>query len=314
MSRKRKFRSGATQHLFQISATRGLVFCTIPDNILLYTLICTRAPKHNVHILSATIMLNHFHIEADFKTLNDMESFMNEITSVFARKYNKHYGLSGQLFHRPYGNSMKGKDAFIFDTYIYIGNNAKAKKAVSRAEEYRWNFLQYCEKEFPFSSPYIPDKASKGMKAAVKKVKTYKIKDWAIGYDFFESNDYLGLEDFEKQQLIDMIITEYNVIDYAVAIRKYGSPSKTYEALNTVSGSEYGSGDDYDQESYQHYYRMVNLAIEEGYDMRTRRYVGIGDSPGQMPEQLASRLCRRFNAEVQPNKTEMRKFFSIASK
>lgn len=298
-------------HIFQISVTRGIVFCTIPDLILLYTLICTRAPKHRAHIISMTIMLNHFHIEASFQKLDDLELYMNEVTSVFARKYNKHYGLSGQLFHRPFGSSVKGNEKLKFNNYIYIGNNAKDKQAVKRAEEYRWNFLKFSENSFPFSEPYHPDKASKEMRSLVKKVKTYKINNRVIGYDFFECREYQYLKEAEKQQLIDMIINEYNVIDYSPALAKYGSPTKIYEVMNTVSGSEYGSGDDFDKEDYRHYYKMINIAMEEGYDMRTQRFVGIGDGKGQMSVELAARLQRRFSLEVQPGIKEIKKFFSI---
>lgn len=236
---------------------------------------------------------------------------MNEVTSVFARKYNNHYGLSGQLFHRPYGNSNKGKESYVFDCYIYIGNNAKVKHAVTRAEEYRWNFLKYMESPFPFSVPYNPETASTEMKVMVKKLKRYNLDDWVVGYDFFDCKEYKSLKDAEKQQLIDMIITTYNVIDYSVALKRFGSPAKIYEAMNAVSGNDYASGEDWDQENYLQYYRMIDLAIEEGYDMKEKRFVGVGEGEKQMPDELASRLRRRFNLELQPNKTEMKKFFSI---
>lgn len=299
------------QHIYQISATRGLVFCTPADYLLLFTLICLKAVKNNVRIISLTIMINHFHIEAMFENIHDMEMFVNEVTSVFARKYNRHYHLSGQLFHRPYGNSNKGRESYIFDCYIYIGNNAKVKHAVIKAEEYRWNFLKYMENPFAFSSPYNPEQASPDMKSMVKKLKRYHLDDWAIGYDFFECREYKSLKEFEKQQLIDMVVTTYNVIDYSVALKRFGSPSKIYEAMNAVSGTDYGSAEDFDQESYPHYYRMINLAEDEGYDMWKQRYVGIGEGEKQMPVDLANRLCHRFESEIHPNRTEIKKFFSI---
>lgn len=257
-------------------------------------------------------MLNHFHLEASFESIHDMEAFMNSVTSVFAKKYNRHYGLSRQLFHRPFGNSLKSKEAHCFDCLIYIGNNAKVKHAVTRAEEYRWNFLKYMECNCPFSTPYNPSTASADMQRLVKLLKNQAIKDSYIDYAFFESKDYFRLTDFEKQQLIDMIVSQYNVIDYDFSLKRYGSAPKIYEAMNIVSGSEYGSGEDNDQENYQHYYKMIKIAKSEGYDMQKTRYVGIGDGPGQMPTALYERLCRRFEQELRPSRTEIKKYFSIA--
>lgn len=311
MPGKRKYFQGDVQHIYQISVSRGLVFCTPADYLLLFTLICSRSSKYKVRVLALSIMLNHFHIEAIFEKLHDMESFMNDVTSVFARKYNRHYGLSGKLFHRPYGSSNKGRESYIFDCYLYIGNNAKVKHAVARAEDYRWNFLRYMDNPYPFSFPYNQETATGEMKLMVRKLKKYNLDNRAIDYDFFECKEYESMNDSEKQQLADMVVTMYNVIDYSVALKRFGSPGKIYEAMNTVSGSDYNSHEDTDLEKYPHYYRMINLAVEEGYDMRRKRYVGIGDGPMQMPQQLADRLRRRFNADLQPNKTELKKFFSI---
>lgn len=267
------------------------------------------------------------------KVKKEMEEFMSAVTWGFARCYNNHFGLAGKQFHRPFGNAPKVKDKKIISNLIYIANNPVEKKAVESAWDYRWNFLRYAPRleaatgrlewpassRHPFSAEYDPLEASKDMLYLVKAVRLRAAAGKVIDYEFFRSQRYLSLCKEEQQQLIDIIITTYNVIDYEPILRKYGSMESYSRVLREVEGAEYDMDDDFEQEDYRHYLRMIAIAAEEGYDMRVRRYAGVegmdcgaGQARGpMMPAELAERLVRRFRREVGASNLEIRKLLKI---
>lgn len=224
-------------------------------------------------------MLNHFHIEAEFQSRKHMEMFMWDITKSFAVKYNVNYGLRGKVFRKPFNSAPKFREASVTSNFIYIMNNAREKQEVRRSYDYRWNFLRYCPgtpgAENPFSEPIEYQNASTGMKYLVKLVEGRCLDGKVVDYSVFNSNRYMSLAERERLQLVDRIISLYNVIDYGPMLAKYGSVEKTGEMLDLVSGSEYDVADDHEKEDYRHFYRMMDIAREEGYDMRYMRYKGV---------------------------------------
>lgn len=310
MSNKRKFTKEGYIHIFQITVDRGIIFCTVQDFILIFTLISSRARKYGIHIVAITIMLNHFHIEAQFKFEEDVPKFMNEITSVFAKKYNRQYKLSGKVFHKPFGSSPKNSSPKYYENYLYIANNAREKLAVDKSEDYRWNFLKYIDNPNPFSDTTTKD-VSDELWHLMEEVNRLCRKGKAIDYSFFDDNRYASLSVVEKQQLIDYIIVTYNVIDYSFALAKYGSYEKICTVLSLIAGADHSTNDDFDRENYKHYYAMIKIAEEEGYDMRKIRYVGKDNKPGSISPSIYYNLLRRFRKEVHPSNREIIKFFHL---
>lgn len=331
MSRKRRYYNRGYQHICQISVDKGLLFCTDEDKLLLYTLVATRTRKYGVRIIAFTIMLNHFHIEAEFLSLRHMEMFMWDVTKAFARKYNNQYGLKGKVFRKPFNSAPKVKESSVVSNYIYIMNNAREKLEVARSYDYRWNFLRYCPgaegAEHPFSEPFDYQMSSKEMKYLVRQVEGRFADCKPIDYSVFNSPRYRSLSERERLQLVDAIIVRYNVIDYAPILSKYGTVEKIGEILDFVSGSEHDVSDDHDREDYRHFYRMMEIAAEEGYDMRNSRYKGVrwddetekgnpelnGVMDGEardprMDKELYDRLSYRFVREAGATQYEINKF------
>ena len=296
--------------------------------ILLFTLICVKARQYRIRITALCIMYNHFHLQASGHTREDVECFMHAVAWAFAIIYNRHYGLGGQLFRHPFGSALKVKPQKITGNWIYIANNPVGKKAVTRARDYRWNFLRYAPEldarssqlkyspssRHPFSEEYQPLEASKEMLYMVKAVRNRASDGEIIDYDFFSSPRYASLSEKERLQLIDIIIISYNIIDYEPMLRKYGSVEHFCRVLEEVEGNEYDLSDDWEPEDYRHYRQMIAIAAEEGYDLRRQRYAGrdASENRGQaMPEALAERLVRRFKTEVGATDIETGKFLKI---
>ena len=298
-------------HIYQKSVDSGAILCTVADYVLLYTLICVKAKQFGVRITSLSLMINHFHILASFAAKRALESFMISVTSVFARKYNKKYGLSGRLFAKPYGSAPKVRPSKIADSMIYVAANGLNKLAAQKAEMYRWNFLKYAESDHPFSEEFDPLKASKDMLTLVKRVNQMFESDRYIDYKLFDSKAFNKLSEEERKQLVDIIIAKYNVIDYSATLQMFGNLEDAFRMFSMASGSEYDICDDTSREDYKHYYKMIKVAESEGYDLRSTRHVGVGDDGNQMDAELAERLCRRFRMEVGASVHEIGMFLHI---
>lgn len=321
MSKRRTFYSGGCQHLCQISFDGSLLFCTVADRILLFSLICLYAVIYNVRITHICIMFNHFHIQAYFRKESDMSEFMSSIAWCFATIYNRKFGLGGAVFHHSYCSAPKYTSKKICSNAIYISNNIVEKHGVSSAGDYRWNFLKYSPSRnsstgelyrtdasiHPFSEKYDEDAASEPMKKLVKEVHCKHKAGKPISYDFFESPTYKALDNKERLQILDIIISTYNVIDYEPLLQKYGTIDNYLRTLEVVEGSEYDLGDDTDREDYKHYNAMIAIAEQEGFDMRFVRYANAES----MPPELLHRLIGRFRTEAGASALEIRKLLKI---
>lgn len=318
MARKRKFSDAGVQHIFQISSNRGILFCNVQDFIVIFTLAMTKADHYGVKIHGMSIMINHFHIQGEFRSRQNMEDFMKALDWAFAFLHNKRYGCKGRVFKHSYGNAPKVKGKKITENCIYIANNPVPKKAASTAWDYRWNFLQYAKTGndseelvlmHPFSEKYDPTKASACLRRLVRIAKQRSKRGLPIGYDFFDTTSYQKLSVVERFQIIDIIISIYNRIDYSIIFDKWGSMEKFCFVLEQVSGSEYETGDDSENEDYHHYYQMIGIAAEEGYDMSKERIPA-----DKIPSELMERLLPRFKKEANATELEIRKFFGLPKK
>lgn len=250
--------------------------------------------------MSVCIMLNHYHIQLRAPSSEDLSSFMRDLTALFTRMYNRHYGLTGPLVRGQFSNACKQKDQKIKENYIYICNNPVVKHAVSRAEQYRWNFLAYMESPNPFSEPIGPDYYSEALERVLAIVRVWRKTGRPVDYLFFDGL-YSRLTEREKGQVLDYIVTEYNVIDYATAKQKWGGYQTICEMLSTVAGTEYDLAEEYIKEDYRHYYKMIRLARSEGYDLSRIRLRGLS-----LNEQF--RLACLFQDKADASQVEITKF------
>ncbi len=258
-------------HICQKSADNGIIFYVLEDFLVFLTVLFVKASACGVIILAIAIMFNHLHIGGLFSSKGLPSHVMNASTSVFARLYNAHYGLKGRLFKKPFRSAPKVNDKKIRDNLFYIWNNPKEKKAVQKAEEYRWNFLKYLESDHPFSSPVVASTASDNLLKLMRKVTAMHDSGKYLGYDFFDG-DYKKLSKEERLQLIDFIIVTYIVIRREAILEKFGTYESLVLAVNSVTGNEYDLADDDDEEDYRHYLKMIGIARREGIDLDRVRF------------------------------------------
>ena len=304
MNPKRKFSTKGYVHIYQITADRGICFYTAADCMVWFTLFCVLAEKYKVRVLAVCIMLNHFHIEAQFPSREAMSAMMQELDARFTRQYNRKYGLSGPLFKGRYGSAPKIKEQKVRDNVVYVYNNPVPKKAVARAELYRWNFLAYMDSDHPFSEMVVIRRSSRNLLTVLASVRQSRRRGAPLGYAFF-SGLYDSLTPEERLQVLDYIVSCYNVVRYDDLRRMWGGYLQLCVALKTVGGEEYDLEDDRSQEDYRHYYQMARLTPQlTGVDLAAARFNGMEK---EEIEQLAWAFYRRVGA----SKVELGKFLHV---
>lgn len=263
-SSKRIFKAGVPQHVYQRTYNRGLIFYTLEDYIFFYTTFCAVAKRMNLRFLSLCLMINHIHFLLRCDSRKILSKFVSTYSIIFVRGYNSHKGRTGPLFVKSFGSAPKTGRKSIMTAISYIGNNPIHKRLCTRAEDYRWGFLPYAASKNPFSKPIVLRKSSSHLRKSIALVKSALKRNIPLNYQL-QSILYKRLNPEEKMQLIDFIISSYNVIDYQETLSYYGNYPTMMTAINSNSGSEYDIKEDWDQYSDKIFEQMISVADEQGF-------------------------------------------------
>lgn len=262
--KRRIFYKGILNHCYQRTADRGVLFYSCFDHLAYFSQYCTMARKYGIQVLALCQMPDHVHdsVIADHK--RDLEKFKQDTNSWYAMKWNDRYGLHGQVFEQSFGSSPKRGEKKGCSNLVYVGNNPVERRLVEKAEQYRWNYLAYAVTDHPFSKKLVIRDASWPLQKAVKEVKAH----FKAGNPLYLSQlerifALLGQE--EKQQLIDFIISTYNCIDYAAAIRYFGNYDNMLIAMHATTGSEYDLREVFIGKSDAPYGQMTSFLLDNHY-------------------------------------------------
>jgi hypothetical protein len=152
----------------------------------------------------------------------------------------------------------------------YLFNNPVERHLCKYAQDYRWNFLAYGKSAHPFSDPLVLRKASFALKRAVTEIDGSRKRGAHLTYPQLRRL-FSGLDEREKNQLIDYIIVKYSIVRYDILTTScYEGYENMITAINSNAGSEY----DIDEQRcgrsdavYRDLYKFV----------RSRGYSSVGD-------------------------------------
>ena len=232
------FGAGAVQHIYQKTVGGYLIFYSVRDHLVFYTIISCVARMHNVKVLGLCQMVDHVHILVQVNDLEELRRFVHHYTVWFSQIYNKQHHLSGSLFARPFGFAAKASSKEIRSAIAYLYNNPVERKICSRPEQARWNYLAYGNCNHPFSEPLRLDRASRALRSAMKVVAQLRSGNTPMSYTLL-NRITAGLDAREQHQLVDYVIASYNCIDHETTARYFGGYDKMVIAVNTTKGSEY---------------------------------------------------------------------------
>ena len=262
--RRRYFQGGEVHHIYQRTVNRFNIFYDMEDYLVYYTIFAVAAGKCDVVVLGLCLMFDHIHMLLKAEEKAQMSEFVRMVTSMFAREQNNDLGRSGALFQARFGSAAKIGLKQQRTAIAYLFNNPVEKALCPRAEEFRWNFLAYAITTHPFSDAIVTSTASHRLRNALKEVGAAKSEGRHLRYG--QLRRMLNrLNERERSQLVDYIISVYNCIDYHFLTGCYGSYQDMLLAVNSNTGSEYDIKEERFRFSDMEYVRIADiLRREEG--------------------------------------------------
>ena len=272
--RRRRFLEDEVHHIYQRTINRFNIFYDLEDYLVYYTIFSIAARQYEVTVLGLCLMFDHIHMLIKTDARVRMSEFVRQVTCMFAREQNNEVGRKGSLFQARFGSAPKKGLKLLRTAIAYLFNNPVEKRLCSRVEEFQWNFLAYALSPHPFSDPLILGRASLSLKRAVKEVDLAESEDRHLRY--VQLKRLLSkLDEREKMQLVDHIISIYKPFDYEEVIACYGSYEDMLTAINSNTGSEYDIKEDRYRFSDIEYIRMGEILHDAEGLKELRKVTGL---------------------------------------
>ncbi len=263
------YQRGAVGHIYQRARSGFVVFYSVKDSLVFFTIFSLTATKYRIRVLGLCLMYNHIHVLIEAENHEIVARFVQEFSSKFSKAYNARHTLKGRLF-TTFGLSNKRGDKQIRTALAYLYNNPVEERICRRAEEWHWNFLAYADSDHPYSEKLVLSEATVRMRKAAAKVRTLHAHQRPLTYEVLDDL-FNSLNINEKKQLVDFIVQEYSVIDFKRAVGFYGSYGNMLAALSSNTGCEYDIHEPHDPYSGTAYRKMTHHLAADG------RFSGIED-------------------------------------
>ena len=316
--RNRFFSRGIVNHIYQRPVGGEVIFYNVSDYLVFFTVFCVTASRYDVRVFKLCQMPDHIHVSVAAAGKDVLSAFVRDYTAIFVREHNRTCHREGPFFHSPFGSVPKYGDKKARSNFIYVDNNPVERRLSGQAEEYRWNYLAYAAGPHPFSEPFNRSEASRAMLRAVGLVAARHAAGQFLTYPLLQGM-FRRLSRKEGLQLVDIIVSTYNVIDYEGAIRFFDSYEEMLTACHSTTGSEYDLNEVFVGKDDRWYARMGNLLmkqydLEDIHDMlayplekKYELFLFLRDrtlaSPGQIAKYLRMPL-RKVDGEEAPPERE----------
>ena len=298
------FKPGAVQHVYQNTRNGFLIFYSVKDCLVFFTIFSTVARIHGVRVLGLCLMSDHIHVLVQVDDKEHLSRFVQHYTTWFSQMYNKWHGQKGAFFRGPFGFASKVTDKEIRSAIAYLLNNPVEKQICRRPEEARWNFLAYGSSGNPFSTPLRIRYSNASFRRAIKEVDFERSADRPLNYvQLLLMAQSLNHE--EQLQLTDYIITTYNCIDYDVTAGFFGNYDDLVAGVNVAKGSEYSIREDFIAGSDLIYSKMTQSLIEKGA-------IGSTDDLLRLPEESRKQLLEPLSMITGAGYKKVSKYLHLA--
>ena len=106
--RRRKFLSGSPNHIYQRSQNGSVIFYSLEDCLVYFTVFCTCAKRYGVTVLGLCEMYDHIHQLVEAPDLPTLSGFERVVNMTFSYEY--------------YGDLKRGAEGFVSDRNITSGS------------------------------------------------------------------------------------------------------------------------------------------------------------------------------------------------
>lgn len=291
MARKTKYDCRGIAHIYQRGLNMSVIFYSVKDILVFYTILYVLKKKYKITVLGVVFMYNHYHLLIKAKSQEVVSCFMRDLETTYSKEFNKDTGIKGHVFEPRYGLSNKKWDKKQREAAAYLYNNPVEKQLSARAVEYRWNFLAYAVSNNPFSDKLVVRKASTQLKKCLQEVRFMFNHGAFLNYTVLK-NCFKRLARNEINQIVDFIITTYNVVDYNETISLYGSYEKMLIAFDSNTGSDHDMKEEYSDNSYKGYISSIK-ALSNVYEFGDPKDILKLSDEERL--RLASSLAKKLN-------------------
>ena len=299
----RRFYRGIVNHIYQIAIDGDVIFYSISDHLVYFTVFCTFARKHGIRVLKLCQMPDHIHGSVTADKKSNLSAFERDTTAVFAREHNSVCHRKGPFFKSPFGSVPKFGDKKARSNLIYVDNNPVERRICEKAEQYRWNYLAYADNDHPFSEPFLARDASNAMLRAIRMAEDRHSRGLHLPYAMLKRM-FKQLSNKERQQLVDIIITTYSVINYHESIRYFDDLDAMLTAIHSTTGSEHDLNEVFVGKDDSWYRRMSEIVLAHS------NLSDIHDMLGFPPDKKYT-LFRLLRRETQATSEQIAKFLRI---
>lgn len=293
----RAFSTSAAQHIYQRSIDHGVIFYSLEDRIVYYTISATKAKIRNVRLAAASIMFTHTHQSLYANSLRDIDGYLHDIGTSFSRAYNCRYGRTGRLVERRPGRSQKKRDKDKRSNLIYVYNNHVEKGLCKSALEERWSFLAYAFSNHPFSEEINIKRISKPLRRFLKLVDRRVERNQPLKYSDLDRIMPM-LSNVEQEQFVDYVIKKYSWIDFNLAVKEFKDIQSMLTAVESSTGSEYDINEDYSPDKDWVYLDLVRIAEKNTFIREIYK----------MTKQEKLKLLNSLNRKTSATKDQLGKF------
>ena len=257
----KQIKPSVLNHCYQRAENGMLLFYCVSDYLVYFTNYCVVARRYGITVLSLCIMPDHVHDSIIVRSGFELSRFKQKANSDVTRALNPVCHHERRLFEKSYGIAPKIGSKAERTNLIYVGNNGVERNLCSFAENYRWSFLAYAVSPNPFSDKLVIRESRWPMRCAIKEVKACFKSLKPLTYAQIQRL-LTPLTNAEKAQLVDYIITTYNVIDYKAAISRFGSYDKMITAMHSTTGSEHDIPEEFTGYSDACYAKIARYVLQ----------------------------------------------------
>lgn len=297
---KLKYSQSDVLHIYQRSVDKGVIFYTLEDRLVYYTVSACKAKKYGVKVSAAAIMFTHIHQSIQVSSLEVVQKYLHDSDTAFSKMYNNRYHRKGRFFQNRPGVSRKSSAKAIRSNLIYVFNNHVEKGLCQRAEHERWCFLPYSVSENPFSEPLCRKRCGKELRKFLNLVDRRLKKYQNLTYRDLDKI-LPRLRTQEKAQFVDYIVWKYAWVDFSLSLSMFGSLNALLVAAASTSGGEYDIQEEFSKESDVAYMNLINYAERAGFinKVYSTQFSNLTD--------MAYEIRKRTGASM----SQLRKFFHI---
>ena len=301
--RSRVFKVGALHHIYQRTVGGYIIFYSVREFLVFFTLFCTIARKYHIVVLGVCLMYDHIHVLVKASCKSDLSAFVREYTGRFSRLRNVRYKRKGPFFQHRFGSAPKVNEKKARTAIAYLYNNPVEKKLCGLAESFQWNFLDYAHNDHPFSKPIRLNAASRHLRRALDEVRMLSNSDTPLSFEFID-RIFSPLKAAELLQLTDFIVTQYNCIDYDDLESYYGDFPTLLTAIHSNTGSEYDIKEEMSPDSDAIFNRMSKVI------RKMTAYQDMADVIS-LPDLEKRRIAWILAAETGANARQISKFLHM---